>query len=128
MPLKDNTFDIVMSNATIEHIGNNNNQIKFVKETVRLCKKLVFISTPNRYFPIDFHTLLPFIHWLPKKMHRLLLKTLNLNFFAKESNLNLLSINNLKEICSVLKIQNYKIIRVRLFFFTTNLILIIKKN
>jgi hypothetical protein len=127
IPLKDNTFDIVMSNATIEHVGNNNNQIKFVKESIRLCKKLVFVSTPNRYFPIDFHTLLPFIHWLPKKMHRLLLKKLNLDFFAKESNLNLLSINNLKEICSVLKIENYKIIRVRLFFFTTNLILVIRK-
>jgi hypothetical protein len=116
-----------MSNATIEHVGNDNNQIKFIKESIRLSKKLVFISTPNRYFPIDFHTLLPFIHWLPKKIHRLILKKINLDFFSKEGNLNLLSIKNLREICSILKIKNYKITRVRLFFLTTNIILIIKK-
>ena len=54
IPLKNNSFDIVISNATIEHVGNNTNQAKFIKEAVRLSKKLVFISTPNRYFPIDF--------------------------------------------------------------------------
>jgi hypothetical protein len=127
IPLKNNTFDVVMSNATIEHVGNDNNQIKFIKESIRLSKKLVFISTPNRYFPIDFHTLLPFIHWLPKKIHRLILKKINLDFFSKENNLNLLSIKNLREICSILKIKNYKITRVRFFFLTTNIILIIKK-
>ena len=25
----------------------------------------VFVTTPNRLFPVDPHTLLPFVHWLP---------------------------------------------------------------
>ena len=42
IPLKNNSFDIVISNATIEHVGNKRNQTKFIKEAVRLSKKLVF--------------------------------------------------------------------------------------
>jgi hypothetical protein len=72
--LPDNFYEIVHSNATIEHVGSFDNQIKFVRELYRISKKIIFIQTPNRYFPIDFHTLLPFLHWLPKKMHRKILE------------------------------------------------------
>ena len=27
-----------------------------------------FISTPNRWFPVDSHTNLPFAHWLPRPL------------------------------------------------------------
>jgi hypothetical protein len=128
IPLKNNSFDIVISNATIEHVGNKRNQTKFIKEAVRLSKKLVFISTPNRYFPIDFHTLIPLIHWFPKKIHRFILKKIGLDFFSKESNLNLLSDNELKNICENLKIENYTINKIRILGFCTNLVLSINKN
>lgn len=128
IPLKNNSFDIVISNATIEHVGNKRNQTKFIKEAVRLSKKLVFISTPNRYFPIDFHTLIPLIHWFPKKIHRLILKKIGLDFFSKESNLNLLSDNELRDICENLKIKNYTINKIRILGFCTNLVLSINKS
>ena len=25
----------------------------------------MFVTTPNRWFPLEVHTLLPFVHWLP---------------------------------------------------------------
>jgi len=125
--LDENSFDIVHSNATLEHVGNYNNQILFVRELIRISKKYVFLQTPNRYYPIDFHTILPFIHWLPKKIHRKFLKILKLNFYSKEENLNLLSKNDLKKICKELEIIKYKIIEHKLFFLTSNLILIIEK-
>ena len=125
--LDDNSFDIVHSNATLEHVGNHNNQILYVKELIRISKEYVFLQTPNRYYPIDFHTILPFIHWLPKNFHRKILKILKLNFYSKEENLNLLSKNDLKIICKELEIKKYKIIEHRLFFLTSNLMLIIKK-
>lgn len=127
VPLKNNSFDIVLSNATIEHVGNKRNQTKFIKEALRLSKKLVFISTPNRYFPIDFHTLTPLIHWLPKKIHRFILKMIGFKFLSKERNLNLLSANDLKNMCSILNVKNYTIKKIKLLGFCTNLILIIYK-
>ena len=125
---KDMSFDIVHSNATIEHVGSLENQIAFIQETSRVAKKYVFIQTPNRFYPIDFHTNLPLIHWLPKKIHRKILKFIGLSFYSLEENLNLLSEKNLIDICTKLKLKNFKIIKHKLFFMTSNLILIIKKS
>jgi len=126
--LKDNRFDVVHSNATIEHVGNFNNQMKFVKEALRISKKYVFITTPNRNFFLDFHTSIPIVHWLPKKIHRIFLKTVGHNFLSKEKNLNLLNSTDLKRICEIVKIDNYIIDNIKIFGFKSNLILIIKKN
>ena len=126
--LPDNSYDIVMSNATLEHVGNYQNQCKFVKELYRISRKRCIISTPNRYFPIDSHTMLPFIHWLPKKIHRKILKLLNKNFLAKEENLNLISTKDIIEICKMCNLNNFKILRMKYYLFTSNLILILDKN
>jgi len=125
--LNDNTYDIVYSNATIEHVGFYNNQRLFISECVRVAKKSIFITTPNRYFPLDFHTKIPFIHMLPKLIHRKILNLFGYSFFAKEKNLNLLSKKDLIDHCEKLKIKNYKIIPYKLYFFTSNLILVIQK-
>ena len=125
--LPNNYFDIVHSNATIEHVGSHKNQLRFIKECIRISKKYVFIQTPNKFFPIDFHTLLPIIHWLPKKIHRKILKTIGLNFYSLEKNLNLLTLKDLIIFCEKLNIKKFKIIKYKLFFLTSNLILIIEK-
>jgi len=125
--LYDNSFDIVHSNATIEHVGSYKRQLLFIKECVRISKKFIFIQTPNRFFPIDFHTLLPLVHWLPKYIHRKFLKIINLNFYSKEKNLNLLSKKNLTNMCKDLNLEKFEIIEHKFFFLTSNLILIIKK-
>jgi ubiquinone/menaquinone biosynthesis C-methylase UbiE len=125
--IKNSKFDLVYSNATIEHVGKFKNQIKFIEEALRVSKKFVFISTPNKYFPIELHTFLPLIHFLPQKYYRFILRKLGLNFFAEEKNLNLLSTNNIKNICKILRIRKYKIIKMKFLLFTSNLILIIKK-
>ena len=125
--LENDSFDIVHSNATIEHVGSFENQVSFVKEMFRISNESIFIQTPNRFYPLDFHTILPFIHWLPKKIHRKILKLMNLDFYSKEENLNLLSIKDLKKICKILNVKKYKIIKHKLFFLTSNLILVIYK-
>ena len=126
--LKNNKFDVVHSNATIEHVGNFNNQIKFVKEALRISKKYIFITTPNRNFFFDLHTLIPIIHWFPKKIHRLILKKIGHNFLSKEANLNLLNNEDLEKICKVIKIKKYIIDSIKILGFRTNLILIVNKN
>ena len=125
--LPNNSFDIVHSNATIEHVGSYKNQLLFIKECIRISKKYIFIQTPNRFYPLDFHSMLPFIHWLPKNIHRKILKFVGLNFYSMQENLNLLSIDDLKNFCNKLNIKSYEIIKYKLFFIVSNLILVIKK-
>jgi hypothetical protein len=127
MEFKNDEFDTVFSSATIEHVGSEINQAKFIKECVRVSKKEVFIITPNKFYPIEFHTKLPFFHFLPSKIYRKILSFLGFSFFSKKKNLNLLSTKDLKNICSFLKIQNYNIIKHKFLFITSNLILHIKK-
>jgi hypothetical protein len=65
LPFADGAFDLGFSNAVIEHVaGGRAEQRRFVAELCRVAAR-VFVTTPNRYFPIDPHTLLPFAHWLP---------------------------------------------------------------
>ena len=125
--LEKGSFEIVHSNATIEHVGSFENQVSFVREMLRISSESVFIQTPNRFYPIDFHTILPFIHWLPKKIHRKILKFLKKDFYSKEENLNLLTAKELKKICEILNIKKFKILKYKLLFLTSNLILIIYK-
>ena len=125
--LPNNSFDIVHSNATIEHVGSRANQVLFIKECLRISKKKVFIQTPNRFYPLDFHTTLPLIHWLPKNIHRKILKIIGLNFYASEKNLNLLSENDIISMCKELDIKNFKIVKYNLLFLPSNLIFIITK-
>ena len=127
MKFKDSSFDTVYSNATIEHVGIRLNQIKFVKECYRVSQKNVFITTPNKFYPIEFHTKLPFLHFLPPIIYRKILFFLGFSFFSKEKNLNLLSAQDLKNICFFLKIKNFNIIKHKFLFMTSNLILHIKK-
>ena len=51
-----------MSNAVLEHVGSFDNQLFFVRELCRVARR-VFISVPNRFFPIEPHTALPLAHY-----------------------------------------------------------------
>jgi SAM-dependent methyltransferase len=65
LPFEDDSFDIAFSNAVLEHVGGREEQRRFVHELCRVAPK-VFVSTPNRRFPLEVHTLVPFLHWLPR--------------------------------------------------------------
>ena len=118
--------DLVISNATIEHVGNYDNQKAMINNMIKLSKKMIIISTPNRYHPLEFHTKIPFIHWLPKNIHRKILKNIKLTFFSKEENLNLLSKSDLSSFVENEKVKSeFKYIK--FLFFKSNLIFIGKK-
>ena len=65
LPFEDDSFDIAFSNAVLEHVGGREEQRRFVHELCRVAPE-VFVSTPNRRFPLEVHTLMPFLHWLPR--------------------------------------------------------------
>jgi len=89
MPFSDGQFDIATSWATLEHVGSRENQRKFVKEVMRVSKRCL-ITTPNRWYPIELHSVLPLVHWLPPTTFRSILRTLKMESLAQEENLNLL--------------------------------------
>ena len=64
LPFADGQFDVVFSNAVIEHVGGRERQCRFVSEAIRVGRR-VFLTTPNRRFPVEVHTRLPLVHWLP---------------------------------------------------------------
>jgi hypothetical protein len=65
LPFADGAFDLGFSNAVVEHVaGGHDGQRRFVHELCRVASR-VFVTTPNRLFPLEVHTLLPFVHWLP---------------------------------------------------------------
>jgi hypothetical protein len=62
LPFADQSFDIATSNAVLEHLGSWEAQFRFTRELCRVAKT-VFISVPNRYFPIEHHTGIPVAHY-----------------------------------------------------------------
>ena len=65
LPFEDDAFDVAFSNAVVEHVGSDEKQRRFVAELCRVAP-CVFVSTPNRWFPVETHTLVPLVHWLPR--------------------------------------------------------------
>lgn len=70
LPFPDKSFDIVFSNAVIEHIVGDSRQEQFAREAMRVGKSW-FITTPNYWFPLEVHYLLPFFQFLPPGAQRI---------------------------------------------------------
>ena len=127
MPFNDNSFDLVFSSAVIEHVGNGKRQKDFITECLRVSDKYVFFTTPNRWYPIEFHTVLPFLHWLPPKIFRRILKSIKQDFLADENNLNLMSKNDMKLILNDIPHINYEISTIKLLGLPSHLLILICK-
>ena len=85
LPFADGEFDVVFSNAVVEHVGGRERQRRFVAEALRVGRR-AFVTTPNRWFPVEVHTRLPLVHWLPDAVsHRAY--DLARKPWAKENNL-----------------------------------------
>lgn len=94
LPFQDGFFDIVYCSSVIEHVtilkqsvwslrsGRDfcsqaeNRQREFAQEIIRL-GKAYFVQTPNRWFPIESHTWLPFAAYLPRRALLALLRLTN---------------------------------------------------
>lgn len=126
--IPDQTYDWVFSSAVLEHTGNAEAQLEFLNECARVGNG-IFLTTPNRCHWLEFHTKLPFIHWLPKKIHRSILKFLGMEFWAREENLNLVTKEELFKMAEIaLKGQfQFQLKYVWALGMPSNLILIAKR-
>lgn len=65
LPFGARSFDWVFSNAVIEHVGAWPQQQRFASEIRRVASRGYFVTTPNKFFPIEPHTMLPLYQFLP---------------------------------------------------------------
>lgn len=123
LPWPDKYFDAVYCNAVIEHLGDFKNQKKMAAEIMRVGKRW-FVTTPNRWFPFEFHLRLPFVTWLPGHSYLWVGRIISYNhvrkkymFGIKHDGLRLLTARKLK-----LCFPNSKIIKQRVTFMAETLI------
>jgi hypothetical protein len=67
LPFADNSFDYVISNAVIEHVGGPEGALEMLQESRRVARIGFFHTTPNRRFFLETHTRLPILHWAPRR-------------------------------------------------------------
>jgi hypothetical protein len=127
LPFENGSFDVVHSSAVIEHVGSRANQARFIAELHNVARRAVCLTTPNRWFPVEVHTSVPLLHWLPPGAYRAILRSTRLKFFADESNLNLLSAADLRRLCQEQTIAGAFVEGVRLLGWRSNLLLFIDK-
>lgn len=121
LPFRNKQFDVVVSWATLEHVGTRREQKNFLSELFRVGKK-VFITTPNKMFFYDPHTNLFFIHWLPRKYFTVICNLLGKGFWAKIENFNPLGLADVKKVLPYMKgIQVVKFISI--CYFPSHLII-----
>lgn len=67
LPFTDATFDVVVSNHTIEHVGGPEEQLVHLQEMARVLRPdgLGYLASPSRWALVEPHFRVPFLSWLP---------------------------------------------------------------
>ena len=81
---EDGSFDIAHSNSVIEHVGSLQNMAKFAAETRRV-GRAYYMQTPNFWFPLEPHYMVPLIHWLPDAAKIALFTNVSVGYASKVS-------------------------------------------
>lgn len=68
LPFEDGTFAIAYSNSLIEHL-HPGDRPRFAEQVSRVAGRY-WVQTPNRFFPVEPHVLLPGFQFLPEPARR----------------------------------------------------------
>lgn len=70
LPFDDGSFDVVISNHVIEHVGDDSEQLTHLSEIRRVMKQegSAYLAVPNRWMLTEPHYQLPFLSWLPANL------------------------------------------------------------
>lgn len=70
LPLPDSSFDVVLSNHVIEHVGDRGQQKQHLLELKRVLRKQGqgYLAFPNRWMLVEPHYRLPLLSWWPSSM------------------------------------------------------------
>lgn len=115
-PFEDKSFDICWSNAVLEHVGDRASQLFFINEIARVSKR-AYLTTPNKYFPIEVHTRIPLLHYLPKKLFDKFLTAIGKRW-ATGNYMNLLTRKQLVALLDDSEITGYQVVKNKILFWT----------
>jgi len=70
LPFSSESFDFVISNHVVEHVGTAEDQIHHLNEIFRCLEPggTLYFAVPNRWRLIEPHYKLPLLSWLPEKV------------------------------------------------------------
>lgn len=70
LPFPSGSFDVVLTNHVIEHVGSRDAQLQHLREVHRVMKPrgLGYLAVPNRWMLVEPHFRLPFLSWLPRPL------------------------------------------------------------
>ncbi|HUR91712.1 MAG TPA: class I SAM-dependent methyltransferase [Gemmatimonadaceae bacterium] len=75
-------FDVVFSNSVIEHLGTFEAQVRMANEVRRVGRRY-FIQTPNLYFPLEPHFLVPGFQFFPMRVRAWLVSRFNVGWYQR---------------------------------------------
>lgn len=119
-PFADKQFDICWSNAVIEHVGDYDRQLFFLKEVKRV-SRAAYLTTPNVFFPVEVHTRVPFLHWLPRETFNRFITAIGRGWAAGDY-MYLLSLRQVKKLLADAGITDYTITKNRILGFTMDFV------
>lgn len=67
LPFPDNSFDVVLTNHVIEHVGDAEAQLAHLNEVRRVLRRdgVGYLAVPNRWMLVEPHFKLIFLSWWP---------------------------------------------------------------
>ncbi len=70
VPFEDESFDVVISNHVIEHVGDRAEQLHHLRELRRVLRPggWAYLAMPNRWRVVEPHFKLPLLSWLPPRL------------------------------------------------------------
>lgn len=71
-------WDLVFANSVIEHVGGHDRRVAFA-ESIRALAPSHWVQTPNRWFPVEPHFLVPGLQFLPTRLRALVIAGWPLN-------------------------------------------------
>lgn len=68
LPFPDNSFDVVISNHVVEHVGDDREQAIHLAEIRRVMKpgSIGYLAVPSRWMLVEPHYRLAFLSWWPE--------------------------------------------------------------